>query len=174
MALIETNLGPTGLLETGATDDFGLVVRVGQTRVGASVVPGELVFLSLSGGREGADVDTLDVPPHANQTVVIYLDLDPLDSVLGAETITRLYVVDGSGSGEVDVLDVIALPEPNSMLMLVVGLTLLALLHRRMASRSRRATPGSRGPAARRRWWRRGSLGRPGRHGGATSARTTP
>lgn len=133
LALIETNLGPTGSLETGATDDFGLVVEVGQTRVGASVLPGELLFLSLTGGLEGADIDTLDVPPGSNQTVIIYLDLDPLDTVLGAETITRLFVVDGSGNGEVDIMDVIALPEPNMMVMLPTALAFLLILGRRRA-----------------------------------------
>ncbi|MBW2387514.1 MAG: hypothetical protein JRG89_03680 [Deltaproteobacteria bacterium] len=107
LALIDTNLGPTGLIETGATDDFGIVVRVAQTGVGASVASGEFVFLSTTGGREGADIDTLDVPPHGNLMGIIYVDLDPLDTVLGVESIDRLYVVDGSGNGEVDVIEVI-------------------------------------------------------------------
>jgi uncharacterized protein (TIGR03382 family) len=131
IALIETNLGPTGVIETGATDDFGIIVEVGQTRPGASVVPGEFVFLSFTGGLEGADIDSLDVPPHGGMTLLLYLDLDPLDSVLGAETITRLFVIDGSGSGEVDVLDVISLPEPGAAVSLPAGLLLLSLLSRR-------------------------------------------
>ncbi len=135
LALIETHLKPTGLLESGATDDFGLIVEVGQTRAGASVVTGEFVFLSVTGGLEGADIDTLDVPPHGNQTLIVYVDLDPLDTVLGAETITRLFVVDGSGNGEIDVLDVITLPEPDMQLGLLAGMAFLVLIGRRRARR---------------------------------------
>ncbi len=130
LALIDTNRSVTGFLESGATDDFGLVVEVGQTHPGASVVPGEFVFLSLMGGLEGADIDSLDVPPFGNQTNVIYLDLSPLDTVIGVKTVSRLFVVDGSGGGEVDVMDVIALPEPHAVLTLLIGAILLSLMAR--------------------------------------------
>ena len=109
MALLDSNVQQAGTLETGQTDDFGLIVEVGQTRLGATVVPGEFVFLSYTGGLEGADIDTLDVPPHNNQTNIIYLDLDPLDTVLGCETITRLFVIDGSGSSTVNVIEAFSL-----------------------------------------------------------------
>jgi hypothetical protein len=131
LALIDTNRGVTGTLESGATDDFGLVVEVGQTHPGASVVPGEFIFLSMMGGLEGSDVDTLDVPPHGNMTSVIYLDLGPLDSVIGVKTVTRLFVVDGSGNGEVDIMEVVALPEPHAPLTLLMGAVLLSLMARR-------------------------------------------
>jgi hypothetical protein len=106
LALVDTNRGPTSSLETGATDDFGVVVKAGRVRTGSSVVTGELVMLSFTGGLEGADIDTLDVPPGGDaQTVVMLIDLDPLESVLGVETITHLWVIDGSGGGEVDILE---------------------------------------------------------------------
>lgn len=131
LAIIDTNLGPTGAVETGATDDFGIVVQVGQTSPTATVVPGELVFLSFTGGFEGADIDTLDVPPHGNLLTISLVDLDPLYDVLGAETITRVFVVDGSGNGEIDVLDVITLPEPSPALALPAAVAFLVWLARR-------------------------------------------
>ncbi len=109
LALVDTNVQQLGTLETGKTDDFGLVVEVGQVRSGALVTPGEFVFLSFTGGLEGADLDSIDVPPHQNQTVIIYVDLDLLDTVLGCETITRLFVIDSKGSGEVNVIEVFSL-----------------------------------------------------------------
>ena len=127
LALLDTQLGPAGLLEAGASDDFGIVVRVAQTRPGASIGSGEFIFLSTMGGREGADIDTLDVPPHGNLMGIIYVDLDPLDRVLGVETIDRVYVVDGSGGGEVDILEVFRLPEPGPEGSLLVGAAVLAL-----------------------------------------------
>jgi len=131
LALIDTQVGFLGLIETGATDDFGIVVRVGQTATGASVVPGEYLFLSMTGGLAGADVDTLDVAPHGNLMAIVYVDLDNLDSVLGVETIDRLFVIDGSGSGELDVVDVVTLPEPAAALSLCVGWGFLALCNKR-------------------------------------------
>ena len=96
------------------------------------------MFLSFTGGLEGADIDSLDVPPHTGMTLAMYLDLDALDTELGAETITRLFIVDGSGNGEVDVLDVISLPEPAVARSLLPGFLLLVLLHRqRRDGRSR-------------------------------------
>jgi hypothetical protein len=142
LALVETNVEGAGLLETGATDDFGIVVRAARVRAGSPIVPGEFVFLSLMGGLEGADVDTLDVPPHANQTVVALVDLDPLDTVLGVETIDRVYAIDGSGNGSVDLVEVFSLavdgatvvPEPGRAVGALAegaALALLAGLRRR-------------------------------------------
>ncbi|MFQ5430091.1 MAG: hypothetical protein ACE5E1_07245, partial [Phycisphaerae bacterium] len=109
LALLDTNVQQAGTLESGQTDDFGLIVEVGRTRLGATVVPGEFVFLSYTGGMEGADIDTVDVPPHNNQTNIIYVDLDALDTVLGCETITRLFVIDGSGSSAINVIEAFSL-----------------------------------------------------------------
>lgn len=109
LALLDTNVQQAGTLETGQTDDFGLIVEVGRTRVGATVVPGQFVFLSYTGGLEGADVDTLDVPPHGNQTVIVYVDLELLDTVLGCETITRLFVIDGNGGTAINVIEAFSL-----------------------------------------------------------------
>ena len=106
LVLLESQVTASGALETGATDDFGLVVEAGAVVPGASVLPGEFVMLSFSGGLEGADVDSLDVPPGGGLANLIYLDLDLLDTVLGVETITRLFVVDGSGSGAIELLEV--------------------------------------------------------------------
>ncbi|MCB9854228.1 MAG: hypothetical protein H6818_00970 [Phycisphaerales bacterium] len=108
-ALVDSNVGQAGTLETGETDDFGIVVEVGKTRPGASVTTGEFIFLSYSGGLEGNDIDSLNVPPYANQTVVIYLDLDNLDSVLGCETITRMFIIDGSGGNAVNIIEAFSL-----------------------------------------------------------------
>jgi hypothetical protein len=109
LALLDTNVQQLGTLESGQTDDFGLIVEVGQTRAGAQVVSGEFVFLSFTGGLEGSDIDDLDVPPHNNQTNIIYLDLDLLDSILGCETITRLFVIDGNGGSTVNVIEAFSL-----------------------------------------------------------------
>lgn len=110
VAIVDTNVQQAGTLETGATDDFGLVVEVGAVRPGALVVPGQFVFLSFTGGFEGTDIDTLEVAPGGARTVVVYLDLDLLDTVLGACTIRRLMVVDaGTGSGAVNVMEAFSL-----------------------------------------------------------------
>ena len=137
IALIDTQLGPLGALESGATDDFGIAVRVGQTRGGATVSPGEIVFLSTTGGLEGADIDSLDVPPHGNLLSVIYVDLEHLNTLMGVETIDRVYAIDGSGNGEVDIIDVFQLPEPGSGVSLLSGALGLAFFARRRF-RSRR------------------------------------
>ncbi|MDE0886300.1 MAG: hypothetical protein OSB70_12300 [Myxococcota bacterium] len=131
IALIDSQLSPLGTLETGATDDFGVAIRVEQVAPGASASVGEIVFLSSMGGLEGADLDTLDVPPHENLLTVTYLDLDALNTVMGIETIDRVYVIDGSGRGEVDIVEVVALPEPGAGLALSLGALILASLERR-------------------------------------------
>jgi hypothetical protein len=109
LAILDSNVQQFGTLESGETDDFGIIVEVGRVRAGAQVLPGEFVFLSFTGGLEGADIDAVNVPPHNNQTVIIYGDLDPLDTVLGCETITQLYIVDGSGGSALNVIEVFSL-----------------------------------------------------------------
>ncbi len=109
VAIVDTNVGPTGAVEGGATDDFGIVVRAERVRAGSPIQPNQLIFLSLNGGLEGADIDTLDVPPHGNRTVVIYFDLDALDDVLGVETVGFLWLIDGSGGGEVEAAEAFSL-----------------------------------------------------------------
>ena len=110
VAIVDTNVGPTGVVETGATDDFSLEVRADRVRPGSSIQPGELILLSLNGGLQGADIDTLDVPPHSNRTVVIYFDLDALDDLLGVETVGFLWAVDTSGvAGEPNLIEAFSL-----------------------------------------------------------------
>lgn len=107
LALIDTNVTGTGI-ESGDSDDFGLIVEVGQVAPGAPVAPGQFLFLSYMGGLEGEDVDTLDTPgTHA--TVALLLDLDNLSDVLGIETITRLFVVDADVGGTLNVIEAISL-----------------------------------------------------------------
>jgi hypothetical protein len=88
------------------------------------------------GGLQGADIDTQDVPPHGNLLTISYIDLDPLNTVMGIETIDRVYVIDGSGNGEVDVVDVVALPEPGAMQAIAFGIIALGIIGRRSRSRS--------------------------------------
>lgn len=109
LALVDSQVQSAGTLESGATDDFGLIVEIGQTEPGAAVVPGQFVFLSMMGGLEGADVDSLDVPPHGTQDNIVYVDLEPFHAVLGAKTVNRLFVVDGSGTGAVDLIGAFSL-----------------------------------------------------------------
>lgn len=107
LALIDTNVTSTSI-ESGDSDDFGIIVRAGQVTPTASVVSGEFIFLSYTGGLEGEDIDTLDVP-GVNATVAILLDLDNLHDVLGVETITQVYVVDADLGGTVNVMEVLSL-----------------------------------------------------------------
>lgn len=128
--MIETHLGPTGVLETGETDDFGLVVRAAQVSASSPVVVGELIFLSMSGGLQGADVDSLNVPPGMIQTSIVYVDLDPLGFELGVEKIDRVYVIDGSGTREAEFIDIISVPEPRTDTALLVSALFLFALSR--------------------------------------------
>ncbi len=94
--------------ESGLTDDFGIMIKVLDTD-NTIVEPGEFVFLSFSGGFQGADIDMLvgaDGDVIAN---LIFLDLDNLHDQLGILSINNIYIVDGSGPGEVDILEVFAL-----------------------------------------------------------------
>ncbi|MEK7757652.1 MAG: hypothetical protein AAB385_10620, partial [Planctomycetota bacterium] len=110
LALLDTNMtaDPISPIESGDADDFGLIVQVGRVRSGASVVPGQLLFLSYMGGLEGEDIDTVDVP-GVNATVAILLDLDNLDDVLKCETITKLFVVDSGGVATLNVVEALSL-----------------------------------------------------------------
>jgi len=108
LALIDTNMKTLNAIESGDDDDFGLIVEVGQVLGGASVVPGEFVFLSYTGGLEGEDVDTVDVP-GINATVAVLLDLDNLHDVLGVVSITRLFVIDADVGGTLNIMEVVSL-----------------------------------------------------------------
>lgn len=110
LAIIDTNTTNSGI-ESGDADDFGVIVEVGQVQPGASVATGEFLFLSYSGGLEGEDIDTVDVP-GINATDAILFDLDNLSDVLGVETITRVFVVDSGVGGTLNVMDVLSLARP--------------------------------------------------------------
>jgi hypothetical protein len=109
LAILETNTRQDNTVESGATDDFGMIVRVSQTEPGAPVVPGQFVFLSVSGGFQGADIDTLEIPPNVNVATIVYLDLDNLHDHLGIVSIDQFIPIDGSGDGELDVMEVYVL-----------------------------------------------------------------
>ncbi len=111
LALIDTNVrsSANNPIESGAKDDFGLILQVrdietppvGQT---PPVESGEFVFLSFTGGKQGADIDTLDIPPGPSVMNLIFLDLDNLHSVLGIRTIEQIIVVQ-AGTGTVDIVE---------------------------------------------------------------------
>jgi hypothetical protein len=110
IALIDTAVRLDGSLETNATDDFGIVIQVEQTEPWATVVDGEFVFLSFTGGLQGADLDSLHrIPPGDNLATIILLDLDNLHDVLGIRSIEALYLVDANDDGEVDVIEAFSL-----------------------------------------------------------------
>jgi len=109
LVLVETNVRANGTVETGATDDFGLIVQVRDVEPASSVVPGEFVFLSFTGGKQGADIDTLQVPPGDTIANLIFLDFDNLHSVLGIRSLEQIIVLDGGGSSEIDVMEAFAL-----------------------------------------------------------------
>ncbi len=109
LAIFETNTRDDSTLESGATDDFGLILEVAEVEPGSTILPGELVFLSFTGGLQGADIDTLE--GASNVGTIVYLDLDNLHEVLGLgiSVLEAIFVVDGSGTGEVDVIEVFSL-----------------------------------------------------------------
>jgi len=109
LAVIDTNVRYF-TIETGATDDFGIVVEVATVEAGSTLLPGEFVFLSFSGGLQGADIDTLQVP--ASGTVLanlILLDLDNLHDVLGIRSIEAVYLIDAGDSAEADIIEAFSL-----------------------------------------------------------------
>lgn len=99
IAILETNVGFDGTLETGATDDVGIVVEVLDVEPGASLVTGEFVFLSFTGGLQGADLDGTEAVPGASVIAnIIYLDLDNLHDVLGVKSLEQIWLVDAGGA----------------------------------------------------------------------------
>ncbi len=110
MVIVETNLNDfDGSIGTGFSDDFGLVMEVAATEPESPIAVGEFVFLSFSGGLQGADIDML-VGQLGNVLLqLIYLDLDNLHDVLGIRTIEQIFVIDGSGTSEPDVIEVFSL-----------------------------------------------------------------
>ncbi|MFO0691586.1 MAG: hypothetical protein U0900_23010 [Myxococcota bacterium] len=131
LAVVDTN---QAVLEEGGGDDFGIVVKAARVRTGSPVVPGEFVFLSYMGGRQGEDIDSLAVGPgHAIATVSL-IDLDALDTQLGVEAISDVYLIDANGSSQIDPLEVFtlhAVPEPGLVAGLLAGLAGLAAVGRR-------------------------------------------
>ncbi|NOT00182.1 MAG: hypothetical protein HOP29_06100 [Phycisphaerales bacterium] len=109
LAILDTNVKDDNSLETGATDDVGIVVEVETVEAGSPVAPGEFVFLSYTGGLQGADIDGVDVPPGNNIATILFLDLDNLHTVLGIRTLEAIILVDGSGTGELDVAEIFSL-----------------------------------------------------------------
>jgi hypothetical protein len=155
LALLDTNIQVNGTFETGQSDDFGIVVQAGRVRVGSPVLTGEFIALSFTGGYEGADIDDLDVPQgNGNLTNIIYLDLENLDTELGVETITALYVVDGSGGSDVDVIECFSLavdgatavPEANLAHYWVAGLFCALIASRLPRAQRARVRVAARSP----------------------------
>lgn len=110
MAIVDSNVRLNGSIETGASDDFALVVEVVETAPGAPVTPGTLLFLSYTGGLQGADIDSLELPPGNNVANLIFLDLDNLNDVLGVLSVKLAVVVDAAGNnGQIDVMEVFSL-----------------------------------------------------------------
>lgn len=108
IAVVDTNVRSDGSVESAKTDDFGLAIEVAATAVGSPILPGEFVFLSFTGGFQGADID-----PRLDQTTallyVYLLDLDNLNEMLGITQVEAIYEIDGAASGEIDVIEVFSL-----------------------------------------------------------------
>ncbi|MFQ5494143.1 MAG: hypothetical protein ACE5EX_02075 [Phycisphaerae bacterium] len=109
LAILDANVRSNNTIESGTTDDYGIIVEVLDVEPTATVVPGEYVFLSYSGGIQGADIDSLDVPGGPNIITITYLDLDNLHDVLGIISIEQIFIVDGSGGGEIEEIEVYSL-----------------------------------------------------------------
>lgn len=117
LAIVDTNVRQAStpalpVFENGLNDDFGIVVEVLDVEPTPTppVNTGDFVFLSLSGGLEGADIDGLAFPPGDKVINLIYLDLDNLHDVLGVISIEAIYLVDGGGNtGTADFIDVFSL-----------------------------------------------------------------
>ncbi len=119
VAIIDVNVrnNPTGSVESGANDDFGIVVEVLDTEGWSTYQTGQFVFLSYTGGTQGADIDTLRIPPGDdpsptglhNIVTLMYLDLDNLHDVLGIISIEAIYVIDAENGGQLDVVEAFSL-----------------------------------------------------------------
>lgn len=107
VAILDTNVRNDNSISTAATDDFGLIIEVETVEPGSPIVAGEFVFLSFSGGFQGTDIDSLNIPPTGtNVANIIYLDLDNLHDVLGIRTIEQIIFIDGKDSGhEPDIIE---------------------------------------------------------------------
>ncbi|MFQ5461505.1 MAG: hypothetical protein ACE5E5_02650 [Phycisphaerae bacterium] len=108
-AIIDTNVRTNNTVESGNTDDFGMLLSVAETEPGAPVVVGEFVAISMTGGFGLADIDSLSVPEGDHLANIIYLDLDNLHDVLGIKAVEAFYVVDAGASGSVDVIEAFSL-----------------------------------------------------------------
>lgn len=106
LLLVDTNLNLfVGNIETGLTDDFGIVIEVLDTEDDALAKPGQLVFLSFSGGLQGTDIDPVVGKDGGVLLQLIFLDLDNLHTKLGIRSIEQLFVVDAGASGEIDLIE---------------------------------------------------------------------
>ncbi len=108
-AIIDTNVRTNNTVESGNTDDFGMLLSVAETEPGAPVVVGEFVAISMTGGFGLADIDSLSVPTGDHIANIIYLDLDNLHTVLGIKSVEAFYVVDAGAGGSVDVIEAFSL-----------------------------------------------------------------
>ncbi|MFQ5413748.1 MAG: hypothetical protein ACE5E6_04740 [Phycisphaerae bacterium] len=111
LAILDTNARSNSTpqnpnIENPTGDDFGILLRVQDTELGSPFVDGDWVFLSFTGGKEGADIDSLSVPPGDNVLTIIYVDLDNLHDVLGIKSISRVVVIDAEGGSAIDVVEV--------------------------------------------------------------------
>ncbi len=117
LAIVDTNVRQASTpaitnIESGATDDFGIIVEVLDVEPGPTppVVTGDFVFLSFTGGLEGADIDGLAVGTSQNVANLIFLDLDNLHDQLGIISIESIIVMDtGGGTGGADIIEVFTL-----------------------------------------------------------------
>ncbi|RME37795.1 MAG: hypothetical protein D6788_08705 [Planctomycetota bacterium] len=109
IAILETNVRLNSTIESGATDDFGLLIEVQSVEPGSPLVVGEFVFLSFTGGLQGEDIDTVAVGPGPNVANLIYLDLDNLHDVLGIRSIEQIIFIDGGGSSTLDPVEAYSL-----------------------------------------------------------------
>ncbi len=117
LVIVDTNVRQASTpaipnIETGATDDFGIIIEVFETETSppSPVSLGEFVFLSFSGGLHGSDIDGLNVPPDNNVLNLIYLDLDNLHDELGIISIDQVILIDGGGNvGQADIIEIFSL-----------------------------------------------------------------
>jgi hypothetical protein len=70
---------------------------------------GEFVFLSFTGGLQGADIDGVAVPPGDSIATVIFLDTDNLHTVLGIRLIEAIFLLDAGSTASLDPVEVFSL-----------------------------------------------------------------